>query len=454
MEKVFIVSYHFPPAGGSKTRRLLKFLKFLPQFRWTPIVLTTSARTAFGFDPSLLKAVPREVRVHRAFDISSLLRIILPSSDEERLERANPKSKHNSRLRKLAVRLCRQAISWAKTRTAIPDAYMLVWAPFAMFVGFRAIAREEPAVIYSTGPPFSNHIVGMFLKRITKKPLIVDFRDAWTANPVRRIKYTGIRHMIESTLEQIVIWSADLVVSTTEGITQDFRQRYKLERANKFITLANGYDKEEFCIAGNSARDRCQKLRIVHTGQLTLERSPKPLLAALRRLFDEKPHLSDEIEVYFVGENQAFLDGKTIENYLEEFRLESVVKLVAHVPQPEAIRYQVSADILLLVIGVVPTEQVSTYGVASKVFDYMVAGRPVLALADPGPVSEIVQRTRIGPAFAPSDVEGIKQYLSNAVEAFREGRLEVESNKSEIDRYDFRNLTGQLAEKFRTLIRE
>lgn len=450
MAKVLIISYHFPPSGGANTRRLLMFLKYLPQFHWTPIVLTTRGGTGFGFDPSLLKLVPREVRVHKAFDLSPLLKRILPSSDTER-ERAIPKN--HSRLRKTAVRLCRQAISWIKRWSAIPDAFMLVWAPFAVAVGFRAIAREDTAVIYSTGPPFSNHIIGMCLKRITKKPLILDFRDAWTANPVRRMKYPGARHLIESFLETLVIRSADLVVSTTEGITQDFRRRYEFESAKKFITLPNGYDREEFCIPGKPARDHCDKMRVVHTGHLRLERSPKPLLIAMRRLFDEKPNLTHDIEVYLVGENQPFLDGKTIENYLEEFCLDSVVKLVAHVPQTEAIRYQMSADILLLVIGVVPPEEISTYGVASKVFDYMLAGKPVLTVSDPGPVSELVERTQIGPRFAPSDIDGIRRYLSYALEAFKNGQLEVKSNKEEIDRYDFRQLTGQLAESLHNLMR-
>jgi len=453
MEKVLVISYHFPPSGGSKTRRLLKFLKYLPQFRWTPIVLTTSGGTGFGFDPSLLKVVPREVRVHRAFDLSSLLKRILPSSDRERFSRANPGTRNSNRLKKLAVWLCRQALSWTKKWTAIPDVFMLVWAPFAVSTGFRAIAREKADLIYSTAPPFSNHIVGVCLKKITKKPLIVDFRDAWTANPVRRRKYPTARHPIELLLEKIVIRNADLVVSTTDGMTQDFRRRYGLEPAEKFVTLPNGYDREEFSIPDKAERNKCHKMRIVHTGHLRLERSPKPLLIALRRLFDEQPNLVDDLEVYLIGENQPFLDGKNIADYLNELGLESVVKLISHVPQPEAIRYQMSADILLLVIGVVPPEEISTYGVASKVFDYMLAGRPVLTLADPGPVSELVERTQIGPAFAPSDIEGIKQYLSDAVKAFRRGRLEVKSNKEEIDRYDFRQLTGQLAEKFDALLR-
>jgi hypothetical protein len=73
--------------------------------------------------------------------------------------------------------------------------------------------------------------------------------------------------------------------------------------------------------------------------------------------------------------------------------------------------------------------------------------------SDPGPVSELVERTQIGPAFPPSDIQGIKQYLSDAAAAFKRGRLEVKSNKAEIDRYDFRQITGELAERFDTLKR-
>ena len=107
------------------------------------------------------------------------------------------------------------------------------------------------------------------------------------------------------------------------------------------------------------------------------------------------------MEVYLVGENQPFLDGKTIADYLDEFRLESVVKLIAHVPQPEAIRYQMSADILLLVIGVVPPEEIATYGIASKVFDYMLAVDRCWPLRTRVLSASLSKRLEIGPAFPP-----------------------------------------------------
>jgi glycosyltransferase involved in cell wall biosynthesis len=224
-----------------------------------------------------------------------------------------------------------------------------------------------------------------------------------------------------------------------------------LESSEKFLTLPNGYDKEEFCISGESREDPGHKLRIVHTGKLGLERSPRPLLIALRRLLDENPALEQVVEVYLVGEIGVFNDGKTIEHYLDEFHLRSVVKLTGHVPQLEAIRYQTSADILVLIIGIVPPEDVSTYGIASKVFDYMLAGRPVLTIADPGPVSALVEKTQIGPAFAPSEIDQIQGYLSDALRVSRTGQLNINPNRAEIEKYDFRQLTALLVERFSVL---
>ena len=448
MNKVLVVTYHFPPSGGSKTRRTLKILKYLARLQWIPIVLTSRSSTRFGFDPSLFAFVPPEAKLHRAFDLSGLLKTLPSRRARVSSVGANMKNPNKVRFIKTLTELCRQAILRVGRFTAIPDVFAILWGPFALWEGLRTARREYTQVIYSTGPPFSNHIVGALLKRITRTPLLVDFRDGWTADPVRRMKYPAARQPIERLLEKFVIRNADVVVATTEGLTRDFRSRYGRGCEEKFITLPNGFDREEFSLPLNKDTEPREKLRIVHTGHLRLERSPKPLLAALRRLFDENPACEQCVEVVLVGESQAFLDGRTLDDYLKEFRLEAAVKVIDHVPQAEAIRYQVSADILLLVIGVVPPEQVSTYGIASKVFDYMIAGKPVLTLADPGPVRDLVEKTRIGPAFAPSEIEAVKDYLLRALEEFREGRLQVRSDQAEIERYDFRELTRQLSEQF------
>jgi hypothetical protein len=464
MERVLLISYHFPPSGGAKTRRLVQFLKYLPRSQWRPAVLTTRGGAGFGFDPSLLEEIPEDVRVHRAFDLSALLgRGRLAASAESAATRG-AESGGTPLLRQATAEpaalgktdapgLARRAVLRAGKWIALPDAYMPLWGLFAGAEGLRVVRREGITLLYATGPPFSNHLVGACLKQITGRPLILDFRDAWTVNPARRMKYAGARRRIESRLEAFVLRRAAVVVGTTEGITEDLRRRYQSESAARFVTVPNGYDRADRSIAGETPRAPGDRMRIVHTGHLRLERSPRPLFAALRQLLDEAPELEAQLEVDLVGETHRFLDGRTIRDYLAEFRLQSVVRLVGPVSRPEAICYQAAADLLLLIIGVVPPEEVATYGIASKVFDYMLAGRPVLTLADPGPVRDLVARTRIGPAFSSSDVEGIKRYLSEAVAAFRQGRLGVEPDRAEIERYDVRNLALRLVEESRDLAR-
>ena len=114
----------------------------------------------------------------------------------------------------------------------------------------------------------------------------------------------------------------------------------------------------------------------------------------------------------------------------------------------EAIAYQSSASILLLLIGVVPKEQIWTYGIASKLYDYMLTQKPIMTLADPGPVSDIVERTNMGVVLDPLDVEGMMAYLSNAFDLYTHHQLRIDPNLDEINKYDIQLLSGTLTELF------
>jgi glycosyltransferase involved in cell wall biosynthesis len=440
LNKVLFVTYHFPPSGSAKTRRTLKFLKYLCQFSWHPVVLTANEYRIFNFDSSLLQEVPKEVPVYRTNDLPLFSQRVNSSEKKEQAEKATGIKNFVKQLKVKSFKLLKQWI-------IIPDEF-ITWLPFAFFRGINVIHKEGVEVIYSTAPPFSNHLIALLLKKYTRKPLAIDFRDAWVANPARQRKYARVRRAMESLLERVMIRGADLVIATTEGITQDFRTRYPHESAGKFITIPNGYDREEFDETPEPINACSKKMCMVHTGYLSMERSPKPVLEALRRLLNERPLLENGIEVYFIGESGGFLDGKKVEDYIKQYSLDPVVKVMGHVPRREATQYQMHAHILLLIIGVVPKEQVFTYGIASKVFDYMMAKKRVLAISDKGPVSELVEKTRIGDVLEPLDIEGIKQYLSISYDAYANNGLRVNADMEEIRKYDVRLLSERLAELF------
>ena len=149
----------------------------------------------------------------------------------------------------------------------------------------KIINNDNVCAIYATGDPFTNHVVGSVLKKISKLPLALDYRDAWIADPA--VKRSGFRKIIEERLEKYCVKTADRVISVTEGVTEDFKTRYKcIHDKKKYLTISNGYDEqdafgwEEFRESGMDYIDE-KKLTIVHTGRLMGERTPKPFLKAL-----------------------------------------------------------------------------------------------------------------------------------------------------------------------------
>jgi glycosyltransferase involved in cell wall biosynthesis len=442
VNKVLVISYHFPPTGGAKTRRMLKFLKHLPSFSWKPIVLTAKNPRIFNFDPSLVKELPNGLEVHRATTVESLIH---NTRSHPYVHQSNSEHSHDSpsKIKLWRAKLRRSFGRWI----SIPDAF-ISWVPFAVSLALKIRNKDAIDVVYATAPPFSNLIVATVLKKLTGLPVVYDFRDAWVSNPARKRKYPKLRRSLESLYESSVVRNADLILSTTAGIVDDFRTRYPHEAPAKFALLTNGYDTEDLASASPPREAPSDRMRLVHTGHLTAERSPRHFMQALGRLLQERPDAKHEIEVWFVGQNDPFLDGKRIEDYVTEYALESVVRLIQHVPRAEAWRYQMSADILLLFIGRVPEEQRLTYGVAGKVFDYMIAKKPVLGLADSGPVSQIIEETKIGEVIDPSDTESIKIYLEKSLDRFKRCELFVEPVHEQIRKYDVRALTERLAGLF------
>ena len=421
----------------------MQFLKYLPHFSWIPFILTSKGSNYFSYDSALAKNLPDDIKIFRASTPSSLLRKFKPD--------AGVKASPNRNRKPSKKKAGNFSGTWGKVYeffnkwVGIPDAF-IQWAPFASLKGIHIIKKSNIDVIYSTGPPFSNHMVATVLKKITGKPMVTDFRDAWFADPMRRWRDSKVRLSIESFLEAKVIRNSDIVISTTEGISQDFRNRYPSEPESKFIVITNGYDRENLQNIKKSTTNRSKKMRIVHTGYMSMERTPKFFLKALRALFIERPDLENRIEVFFIGENGVFTDGRYTEEYIRQYKLDHSVTLTGPVSYLKAKHYQITSNILLLLIGIVPKEKVITYGIASKIFDYMIAEKPVLAITDDGPVSRLIEKTKIGTIVKPTDVLGIKNFLSSTFDHFTKGQLNVTPCASEVNKYNIEALTGRLSQ--------
>ena len=409
MKRVLVVAYHYPPLGGGGVFRTLKFTKYLPQFGFRPYVLTVKNSMYTLKDPTLVKEIPPEARIIATF------------SFEHRLLRAS--------------RLLNIDPGWF----FILDANV-GWLPFSIHAGTKIIRQENIDVIYVTAPIWTSLLIGYFLKKRTKKPLVVDFRDPWTINPYNKPP-TKFHAKIENWLERKVLTSADYVVTVSQPYKRRLIEKYPFLKTKSEVIM-NGFDPDDF---KNLKRQPLQgKFRIVHTGSLYSLRSPKYFLFALHKLVQEKPYLRKQIEVQFVGNY-----GKEAPMIVDKLGLNDLVQFVRYMSHEKCLELMVNSHILLLIVA---SEGFKTSGIVTgKLFEYLFSGRPVLALASKESiVAKIVQSAKAGLVVS-SNVEAIKAAILEFYEQWVEGKLSATTDMCSIEKYNRKVLTHKLAQIFEKL---
>lgn len=445
--KVLMVAYEFPPEGSRGTKRAIKFVKYLPTLGWDPVVLTVKNGNHDFHDGSLLGEIPGFNDIYRAYTLESLF---LRTNGYEAGEVTDALLERKRRTENGAGRYLANLYHGMGRFLKIPDSRIL-WFPFAVKAGLSIVQQRGIDAIFASGPSFTNHLIGVALKGGTGKPLVVDFRDAWAADPAI-VWRNGFQKRMAGRLEKKVISRADRVIATTEGISGDFEQRYGAEKG-KYITVANGYDSKDFeGLEKRGAAISQTAFTLVHAGTLGGERNPKQFLQALGSLVSKNDALRKDIRVVFVGQNTKFRDGCTIEQYIEQYGLQDVVALTGFLARLTSLDHIVRADALLLIIGAVPREKAHIYGISAKIYDYALASKPVLTISDEGATAEMAKRLRLGPVVSPDDHETIERRILSLYDAHKRGALKSNINRDLLESFDFRNLSAKLADCLNSVV--
>ena len=248
---------------------------------------------------------------------------------------------------------------------------------------------------------------------------------------------------LHARLERLVVGHADHVVCVTDRHTALMRQTYGDLPAATFATIPNGYAAEEFAAPDGEGRDpgrdRAGQLAITYTGSLYIWRDLSPLLRALRVLIDAGELRADDVVLNMVGRCEEAL-GRPVAEVARDFGLEGVVRLRGQVSRPEALRFMRAADILLVLA------ENLTMQVPGKTYEYLGAGKPILALTGDGATADLVRETGAGEVVAPTDVDGLVAALRRQLARRRAG--EAQGEPSLRRRFDRRTLTGGFATLF------
>jgi len=372
--KVLLVSLYFPPAGGGGVQRTLKTAAHLPALGIETHVLAPDDPKWVHRDDEL--EPPTQAWVHRA-------RYLGP-----RGRRPADELHGTSGLARLGV----QARLFGR-RLLVPDENV-PWTLTAIPAAIRIARREGIDVVLTTSPPSSVHFVGAAVKRATGARWVADLRDSLVAHPHRRAerRLVRIKEQGEHGVATLVARYADAVVAAAEAIADEART---LEPRGPVVTIANGSDFDDFSGLEHHPSER---FRITHAGSFFGRRDPRPFLTALA-------DSGLDIIARFVGDFRP-----ADREWAEGLGLGDRLELIPYVPRRRSLELQRDSEALLLLI---PEAGGRGRGVLSgKVFEYLAAERPVLAVVPPeGAAAELMRETGAGVIAAPDDVPAIREAL-------------------------------------------
>jgi len=379
MKKVLIITYYWPPAGGSGVQRWLKFTKYLPKYNWKPIIYTPENPYFDLQDEALLNDIPNEAEVWKIpiWEPYALKDKIFGkgSSSQSAGVITNKKSLKN------------KLLNWVRGNLFIPDP-KIYWVKPSVKVLHKKILEEGIEHIITTGPPHSMHLIGLGLKKIIPNlKWIADFRDPWSElDLLNEFQLNNSSRKKHKDLEREVLQSADVALTVSETWVEDLKSL----GANKVKLITNGYDVDDFELKPKTN----DKFIIGHYGLLNHLRNPKNLWKSLANLCAKNSEFNTRLEIHLSGN----IDNEVLNEIASYPQLKEKVKQLGYLSHAQVLHQYNEADLLLLLLF---NSKSGVGNYPGKIFEYFAAQKPILAF---GPkesdVQKLIEKTNIGKFFS------------------------------------------------------
>lgn len=393
VRRALVLAYHFPPQGGGGVQRSLKFVRYLAELGYEPVVVT-GPPTAGGrwtpADETLATELPPDVRVVRARGPQPV----------ERPMRA-------------------RASRWTGAETE----FGRWWTKAGLAAARRA---GEVDIVYASLSPWESAVVAARIAAELDVPWVADLRDPWALDEMTVYPTALHRRAAVRAMRRALTGAAAIVMNVPEA-RDALLSRFPELGDRPVVTIPNGYDAADFAAPAPPAV--AGPLRIVHTGFLhtagglrerraaplrralggslagvdILGRSHLNLMAAVERLLAEDPSIADRLEVHLAGDmSQA--DRAACEDC-------PVVRIHGYLPHLETVGLMRSADLLFLPMhGLTPGRRARI--VPGKTYEYLAARRPILATVPDGDARDLLAGNPHARLCRPGDVEGLAALLA------------------------------------------
>ncbi len=387
VKRVLMIAYHFPPLHGSSgMQRTLRFARYLPDHGWEPIILAPSPRAYQQIDSGQLADIPQQVRIHRAFALDT------------------------ARHLKVMGRYPRVL--------ALPDRWVSWWLG-AVPAGWYLIKKYKPDVIWSTYPIATAHLIGLTLQRLTGIPWVADFRDPMVQPdyPPHPLTYRAYEYV-----ENKTITYCSSAIFTTPGTLRDYQARFSHIPAARFNLIENGYDEFSFTsiIRPMNQAAGTSRITLLHSGIIyPSERDPTSLFDALSALLKRNVINADSLHIIL----RASYHEDYLQSLIDRFEIGAIVSLAPPVSYNEALAEMVAVDGLLILQAANCNNQIP-----AKLYEYLRAQRPILALTDPaGDTAEKLRSVGVDTIVPLDSKEAIMEELGRFLALLRKGRAPVAS---------------------------
>ncbi|UKM63921.1 glycosyltransferase family 4 protein [Flavobacteriaceae bacterium GSB9] len=419
--KVLIIAYYWPPAGGPGVQRWLKFVKYLPEFGVEPIVYVPENPSYPIIDESLNAEVPKGLTIlkHPIREPYKIANLFSKKSSKTISKGIIPDKKKQSFIDKTLL--------FVRGNFFIPDA-RVGWVEPSVYYLCEYIKKEGIKTILTTGPPHSLHLIGLRLKEKLAVKWLADFRDPWTTIGYhKRLKLTKASEEKHKNLEKLVLSTADQIVVTSFVTKLEFGQI--TDKPIEVIT--NGYDDE-----GVLDFKMDNKFSVSHIGSLLSKRNPEVLWRIFSELIKENNGFSEDFQLNLIG-----AVSESVIKSIKNNGLENHLNEVGYVSHKKSIKFQKKSQLLLLIE--IDSEETKCI-IPGKLFEYMVSNRPIIALGPEGSdVKRILKETNTGDYFGYNDYDSLKSLILGHYKSYKNKSLQ--SHPIGLQKYHRRFLTQSLS---------
>lgn len=443
-KKVLMICYFFPPYAQVGSLRSRKFVKYLGDFGWSSVVLSASRGTTEEYDGN------PNVEIHSTFcyDLAWVLKRLMAVSyfcvntvkrffamfKQHNSRTNNGKQFHNGSAKAMGgLGIASYINSWL----LLPDSCFF-WVVFALPKALWLSMKCD--VIYSSTSPYSAHVLGLLVKKLTHKPWVADYRDWWSLDsdwkpPTRFHKWLGEK------LDKSCIKNADIVINVTEVIASRSIDNFGGDK-EKFVIIPNGYDEDDVA-KFREIKPPNGTFVMTSIGTLYGGRDARPFVRSVAHLVNSGVIRRNELNIKIIGDSNSNLIRE-----IEKLEIGDVVCIMPRIPQEDVFMALAQSHIAVLV-----GSDMEKIAMTTKVYEYAGMGKPILALVPQGPVHDFVSKCG-GWCVDGSDEEGILRIITVIFEQYKRGKFDSGNQCNYVKKYERRELTRQLSCCFSTCIKQ